>query len=123
MWLMPFLHAAFCFGHGAFAVWSCGVLKSSCGVSLSVMGRFAAVPGGRASSLPDSPLRGHVAPPIFTFYFPLTLTGFDWNFVETASVACALGVTWDVGFASRHSKKVFLRGRRPSCQGSSDSLA
>ena len=62
MWLMPFLHAAFCFGHGAFAVWSCGVLKSSCGVSLSVMGRFAAVPGGRASSLPDSPLRGHVAP-------------------------------------------------------------
>ena len=30
MWLMPFLHAAFCFGHGAFAVWSCGV-------SLSVM--------------------------------------------------------------------------------------
>ena len=27
------------FGHGAFAVWSCGVLKSSCGVSLSVMGR------------------------------------------------------------------------------------
>ena len=51
-WLMPFLHAAFCFGHGAFAVWSCGVLKSSCGVSLSVMGRFAAGPGGRASSLP-----------------------------------------------------------------------
>jgi hypothetical protein len=40
MWLMPFLHAAFCFGHGAFAVWSCGVLKSSCGVSLSVMGHF-----------------------------------------------------------------------------------
>ena len=62
MVFMPFLHAAFCFGHGAFAVWSCGVLKSSCGVSLSVMGRFAAVPGGRASSLPDSPLRGHVAP-------------------------------------------------------------
>jgi hypothetical protein len=29
---MPFLHAAFCFGHGAFAVWSCGVLKSSWGV-------------------------------------------------------------------------------------------
>ena len=51
-WLMPFLHAAFCFGHGAFAVWSCGVLKSSCGASLSVMGRFAAGPGGRASSLP-----------------------------------------------------------------------
>jgi hypothetical protein len=40
MWLMPFLHAAFCFGHGAFAVWSCGVLKSSCGVSLSVMEHF-----------------------------------------------------------------------------------
>jgi hypothetical protein len=37
MVLMPFLHAAFCFGHAAFAVWSCGVLKSSCGVSLSVM--------------------------------------------------------------------------------------
>ena len=49
---MPFLHAAFCFGHGAFAVWSCGVLKSSCGVSLSVIGRFAAGPGARASSLP-----------------------------------------------------------------------
>ena len=36
----------------AHAVSSCGVLKSSCGVSLSVMGRFAAGPGGRASSLP-----------------------------------------------------------------------
>ena len=40
MWLMPFLHAVFCFGHGAFAVWSCGVLKSSCGVLVLVMGRF-----------------------------------------------------------------------------------
>jgi len=39
MWLMPFLHAAFCFGHGAFAVWSCGVLKSSCGVLPPPMGR------------------------------------------------------------------------------------
>jgi hypothetical protein len=39
MWLMPFLHAAFCFGHGAFAIWSCGVLKSSCGVLPPHMGR------------------------------------------------------------------------------------
>jgi hypothetical protein len=85
MWLMPFLHAAFCFGHGAFAVWSCGVLKSSCGVSLSVMGRL---PPYREDGRPRCPIRRcagneDVAPPIFTFYFPLTLTGFDWNFVKT----------------------------------------
>ena len=32
-----FLHAAFCFGHGAFAKVTCGVFISPCGVSLSVM--------------------------------------------------------------------------------------
>jgi hypothetical protein len=36
----------------AHAVSSCGVLFWTWGVSLSVMGRFAAGPGGRASSLP-----------------------------------------------------------------------
>ena len=60
------------------------------------MGRFAAVPGGEASPLPDSPpyregqrprcpIRRHtgnedVAPPIslpLILYFPLTSTGFD----------------------------------------------
>ena len=35
-----FLHAAFCFGHGAHAFWTWGVLISSWGVSLSVMGAF-----------------------------------------------------------------------------------
>ena len=51
--------------HGVYAVWSCGVifwtwgvLKSSCGVLVLVMGRFAAVPGGAASPLPDSPPHG-----------------------------------------------------------------
>jgi hypothetical protein len=56
MWLMPFLHAAFCFGHGAFAVWSCGVLKSSCGVSLSVMEHFRS-----AAVAPEVVKGGHTA--------------------------------------------------------------
>ena len=40
MWLMPFLHAAFCFGHGAFVKVTCSVFISPCGVSLSVMEHF-----------------------------------------------------------------------------------
>ncbi|MBR3821410.1 MAG: hypothetical protein IKJ37_07290, partial [Kiritimatiellae bacterium] len=43
------------FGHAAHAFRTWGVLKSSWGVLVLVMGRFASIPGGAASSLPDSP--------------------------------------------------------------------
>ena len=70
MGLMPFGHAAFCFRHGAFAVWTWGVFISSWGVSLSVMGhiRSAATSGWAASPLPAIRRRmgnEDVAPPWF----------------------------------------------------------
>ena len=49
---MSFRHGAFCFGHAAHAFWTWGVLNSSWGVLVLVMGRFAASPGGAASPLP-----------------------------------------------------------------------
>ena len=55
MRLMAICHGAFCFGHAAHTVWTWGVLKSSWGVLVLVMGRFTAVLGGAASPLPDSP--------------------------------------------------------------------
>ena len=51
-WLRGNRHGAFCFGHAAHAFRTWGVLKSSWGVLVLVMGRFAAVPGGAASPLP-----------------------------------------------------------------------
>ena len=67
MRLMAICHGAFCFGHAAHTVWTWGVLKSSWGVLVLVMGRFTAVLGGAASSLPA--IRRHtgnedVAPPV-----------------------------------------------------------
>ena len=54
------------FGHGAFAVWSCGVLKFSWGVLVLVMGCSAAA---REGQRPRCPIRRHtgnedVAPPV-----------------------------------------------------------
>ena len=67
MRLMAICHGAFCFGHAAHTVWTWGVLKSSWGVLVLVMGRFTAVLGGAASSLPA--IRRHtgnedVVPPV-----------------------------------------------------------
>ena len=45
-------HGAFCFGHAAHAFRTWGVLNSSWGVLVLVMGRFAASPGGAAFPLP-----------------------------------------------------------------------
>ena len=68
MKLMAICHGAFCFGHAAHTVWTWGVLKSSWGVLVLVMGRFTTVLGGAASSL--SAIRRHtgnedVAPPVW----------------------------------------------------------
>ena len=52
MRFMSFRHGAFCFGHAAHAFWTWGVLNSSWGVLVLVMGRFAASPGGAESPLP-----------------------------------------------------------------------
>ena len=129
---------------------SCGVLFWTWGVCCLVMRRFeifmrrfaaahgafpspswGVLPPYREEGRPRCPIRrcagnADVAPPIFTFYFPLTLTGFDWNFVETASVACALGVTWELGFTRKILKSSHnCRARRahPTSHASSMQVA